>query len=209
MKKFSLLFLGALLFLSACSNAESELNDFYEDFTGSLDEEQNLAEINEEYNALESEKSDLQEQLNEANLEQINSISPELIENTEQRLALLDEETEMMTDAKKAFEPARESVEEISDETYKQEAESLIQAMDARFSAQESLNNTYKEALAAEMELFEYLGDEEVTQDVIDEHLNQIAEYSEPLNEASSSFTEETEKVNQIKAEIEQILEAE
>lgn len=208
MKKFSILLLGALLFLSACSNAKSELNDFYDDFTQSLTEEKDLADINEEYNTLESEKSELQEQLNDANLEEINNISPDLIENTEQRLELLDEESEMMASAKEAFEDAKTSVEEISDESYKQEAESLVQSMAARFEAHETLNNTYKEALASEMELFEYLGEEEVTQDVIDEHLNQIAEYSEPINGASSTFTEETEKVNQIKTEIEQILEA-
>ncbi|WP_213810100.1 hypothetical protein [Jeotgalicoccus sp. WY2] len=36
MKKFILLLGSAALFLSACSNAESELNDFYDEFTGSL-----------------------------------------------------------------------------------------------------------------------------------------------------------------------------
>ncbi len=79
--------------------------------------------------------------------------------------------------------------------------------MDARFDAHETMTDTYTEALEAEQALFEYLGEEEITQDAVDEHLNIIAEYSEPINEASESFAAETEKINQLKSEIEQILE--
>ena len=48
MKKFSIALMGMLLFLSACNNAESELNDFYDDFSKSLSEESDLADVNEQ-----------------------------------------------------------------------------------------------------------------------------------------------------------------
>ena len=207
MKKFSIALMGMLLFLSACNNAESELNDFYDDFSKSLSEESDLADVNEQYNELEKEKADLQNELNEANLEEINDLSPQLIENTEERQSLLDEEAEMVNKAKETFEDTKETAEDISDESYKNEADSLIAAMDARFAAHEALNQTYTDALESETALFEYLGEDEVTQEVIDEHLNEIASFSEPMSQASQDFSKETEKVNQIKAEIESILE--
>ncbi len=207
MKKLILMLGGAALFLSGCSNAESELNDFYDEFTGSLSEEKGLAELNEQYNELEGAKASLQEELNNADIEEINSISEELQSNTEERLGLLEEERELIADSNEAFEDAREKAEEISNEEYKKEADSLVASMNARFDAHETMTDTYTEALGAEQALFEYLGEEEITQDAVDEHLNKIAEYSEPINEALETFSAETEKINQLKGEIEQILE--
>lgn len=208
MKKFILLLICPVLFLTACNDAESEFNDFYDEFTKSLDEEQELAALNEEYNELESTKASLQEELNNAAIEEINEISQQLQENTTARLELLEEERELMTSSNETFENARESVENISDEDYKQKAESLVTAMDNRYDAHATLTDNYVQALESEKVLFEYLSEEDITQDKIDEHLNTIAEYNEPINEATISFTAETEKVNQLKSEIEQILES-
>ncbi|CDZ99305.1 Putative cell-wall binding lipoprotein [Jeotgalicoccus saudimassiliensis] len=207
MKKLILMLGGAALFLSACSSAEAELNEFYDAFTGSLSEEQGLGELNDQYNELEGKKASLQEDLNNADIEAINNISGELQSNTSERLDLLEEERGLIADSKEAFEKAHEKAEEISNEEYKKEADSLVAAMNARFEAHETMTDTYTEALEAEQALFEYLGEEEITQDAVDEHLNKIAEYSEPINEAAETFSAETEKINQLKGEIEQILE--
>lgn len=206
MKKIILLLVGPVLFLTACNNAESELNDFYDEFSDSLAEEQELVSLNESYNALESTKAELQEELNNATIEEINTVSEELLENTAERLALLEEEGELMASSNEEFEDARQEVENISDEDYKQEAQSLVNAMDNRYAAHDNLTNTYIEALEAERTLFEYLTEEDITQDVIDEHLNTIAEYNEPIDEALSNFSAETEKINQLKTGIEQTL---
>lgn len=207
MKKFILLLCSAALFLSACGNDESELNDFYDDFTSSLSEEQELAELNEQYNELEGSKAALQEELNNADIKELNSVSEELQTNTAERLELLEEERTLIADSNEAFEDAREAAADISNEEYKKEADSLVTAMNARFDAHKTMTDTYTEALEAEQALFEYLGEEDITQDTVDEHLNKIAEYSEPINKASENFAAETEKINQLKGEIEQILE--
>ena len=207
MKKFILLLGSAALFLSACGNGESELNDFYDDFTSSLSEEQELAELNEQYNELEGSKAALQEELNNADIKELNSVSEELQTNTAERLELLEEERTLIADSNEAFEDAREAAADISNEEYKKEADSLVTAMNARFDAHKTMTDTYTEALEAEQALFEYLGEEDITQDTVDEHLNKIAEYSEPINKASENFAAETEKINQLKGEIEQILE--
>lgn len=207
MKKFILLLICPVLFLTACNNAESEFNDFYDEFTKSLDEEQELSALNDEYNELESTKASLQEELNNAAIEEINEISQQLKDNTSARLELLEKERELMASSNETFEGARESVENISDEDYKQKAESLVTSMDNRYGAHGTLTDNYVHALESEQELFEYLAGEDITQDTIDEHLNTIAEYNEPINDAAISFTAETEKVNQLKNEIEQILE--
>lgn len=207
MKKMILLFVCPVLFLTACNNAETELNEFYEEFSDSMAEEQELVSLNENYNALESTKAELQNDLNNATIEEINSISQNLLDNTDERLALLEEEGELMASSNEAFDGAREAAENISDEDYKQEAESLVNAMDNRYDAHENMTNTYVQALESEKTLFEYLTKEDITQDTIDEHLNTIAEYNEPIDEALSSFSAETEKINKLKTGIEQILE--
>ena len=207
MKKFLLFIAGSALFLSGCSNAESELNDFYDEFAASLSEEEGLGELNEQYNTLEGEKAALQEELNEASIEDINNISSELTENTEQRLELLQEESTLIESSNEVFDSARDAAENISNEEYKKQADSLITSMDARYDARGSMTDTYTEALNAEQALFEYLGEEDITQDTVDEHLNTIAEYNEPISEATERFASETEKINQLKGEIEQILE--
>lgn len=207
MKRFILLIAGVSLFLSACNNGERELNEFYKDFTGSLEEEQGLSDLNDQYNELEGEKAALQEELNNAELEDINTISAELQENTTERLSLLEEERTLIENSNEAFEDAGQSAEDISNEEYKKEASSLSESMNARYEAHSTMTDTYTEALNAEQALFEYLAEDEIAQDTVDEHLNKIAEYNEPINEASKAFSNETEKINQLKGEIEQILE--
>src|SRR5699024_10744901 len=157
----------------------------------SLSEEEGLGELNEQYNTLEGEKAALQEELNEASIEDINNISSELTENTEQRLELLQEESTLIESSNEVFDSARDAAENISNEEYKKQADSLITSMDARYDAHGSMTNTYTEALNAEQALFEYLGEED----------------NEPISEATERFASETEKINQLKGEIEQILE--
>ena len=65
--------------------------------------------------------------------------------------------------------------------------------MDARFAAHEALNQTYTDALESETALFEYLGEDGEPR-VIDEHLNEIASFSEPMSQASQDFLKKQKK---------------
>ena len=125
MKKFLLFIAGSALFLSGCSNSESELNDFYDEFAASLSEEEGLGELNEQYNTLEGEKAALQEELNEASIEDINNISSELTENTEQRLELLQEESTLIESSNEVFDSARDAAENINKYLKKQILEKI------------------------------------------------------------------------------------
>ncbi|WP_017548399.1 YkyA family protein [Salinicoccus carnicancri] len=196
-----------VLFIAGCSSDEDELLDFYNAFQETVEVEKEIETVSEEFNSLESEKGELQESLQDASREELPEISSELVENTEARIDQLDAEAGVMGDSRSRMETSTQYIEEISNETNRDKAESLVEAMEARYQAHGDMIESYKSVLENEKEIFEYLGEEDVSQDEVDERLNGLNEQYQEVEDTGAAFSEETEKVNELKKEIQDVIE--
>jgi len=206
MKKLLAGLMLAVVMVAGCSSEEDELTDFYNAFQETVEVEKEIEPLTEEFNSLEEEKSELQQSLEDTSRDELPDISAQLVENTESRIEQLDAEASVMEDSRNAMESSRQYVEEISNESYKEKAQSLIDSMESRFTAHGETISSYKSVLEGEKEVFEYLGGEDISQDEVDQRLNSLNEEYQTVEDNTSAFSEETDKVNDIKQEIEELI---
>ncbi|AKG73652.1 YkyA family protein [Salinicoccus halodurans] len=206
MKKMIAGLVLAMMVTAGCSSDEDELLDFYNAFQKTVEVEKEIETVSEEFDSLESEKGELQESLENASREELPEISAQLVENTDARIEQLDAEVAVMGDSRSRMETSRQYIEEISNGSNREKAESLVEAMDVRYKAHGDMIGSYKAVLESEREIFEYLGEEDVSQDEVDERLNSLSEEYQQVEENAAAFGEETEKVNEIKKEIEDVI---
>ncbi|WP_411843947.1 YkyA family protein [Salinicoccus sp. HZC-1] len=195
-----------IVMIAGCSSDEDELTDFYNAFQETVEVEKDIESVSQEFNSLESEKAELQGSLENATREELPEISSQLVDNTEARIEQLDAEVAIMEDSRSRMESSKQYIEEISDESNRKKAESLVNAMDARYQAHGEMIGSYKSVLESEKQIFEYLGEEDISQDEVDEQLNSLGEEYQKVEEKADAFEEETAKVNEIKKEIEELI---
>ncbi|WP_342388967.1 YkyA family protein [Salinicoccus bachuensis] len=204
--------LGSLLIfsvvLAGCSSDEDELLDFYNAFQETVEVEKEIENVTAEFDELETEKAELQQSLESATREELTEISGQLVENADARIAKLDEEVAIMGESRSRMETSKQYISEISNESNREKAQSLVDAMDERYLAHGDMIGSYKTVLESEKSIFEYLGEEDISQDEVDERLNNLDEEYQQVQEDAQTFSEQTENVNQIKQEIESLIES-
>lgn len=195
-----------LFILGGCSNDTDELKTFYEDFQDTVRAESDLNDIADSFNRLENERSGFQEDLSNAAVDEIDEISENLIENTDERIEVINEEQTLMDESKAAAESSRETFELISDEEHISQAEALLEAADVRYEAHDDLMSQFETTLNAEKSVFEFLNEGDVSQDTIDEKINALNEEYEKLSQLQDDLSSATARVNELKAEIREII---
>ncbi|MFA7744691.1 YkyA family protein [Salinicoccus roseus] len=204
--------IGSLLIFSVviagCSSDEDELLDFYNAFQETVEVEKEIEDVTVTFDELEAEKVELQQSLESATRDELTEISGQLVENADARIAQLDEEVAIMGESRSRMEASEQYISEISTESNREKAQSLVDAMDQRYNEHGDMIGSYKTVLESERDIFEYLGDEDISQDEVDERLNNLDEEYQQVQKDAQTFSERTENVNQIKQEIESLIEA-
>ncbi len=207
MKKIAGIVMASLVFmLASCSNEMDELESFYTEFQETLDIESEIGEISEEYNTLESERGRIQEDLSAAERSELTEMGEELADNTEARLGLIREEQAVMASSEEKAAEASEGIGEISNEEYRQQAETLIAAAEERYDVHDDLMDIFETVLDSEKGLFEHLQTEELSQDTIDDRINTLNEEYEGLSVLQNEFATATERLNEVKDEVYSII---
>ena len=207
MKRITALMLGLVFILSACNNEIDELETFYVKFQETLDVESEISEISDDFNRLENRRGQIQEDLSTAERSELNEMSESLAENTSERLELINEESSVMEESRTAAEESEELIGDISNEDYRQQAEALIAAADDRYAKHGELMESFKNVLGSEEELFEYLqGAENLSQDDIDDQINTLNEEYDRLTALQEEYSTATDRLNEVKREVYEIL---
>lgn len=206
MKRIAALMLGLVFILTACNDEIDELETFYVKFQETLDVESEISDISEDFNRLENRRGQIQEDLSAAERSELSDMSESLAENTAERLELINQEESVMEESRAVAEASEALVEDISNEDYRQQAEALISAADDRYANHEELMKAFKSVLSGEEELFEYLQDEDLNQDDIDDHINTLNEEYEGLSVLQEEYTTATDRLNEVKNEVYAIL---
>lgn len=202
MKKIMVLIAAGILALAACGNDEEALQDFYNEFQETVSIEEDIEDITNDFNDLEAERTEMQQSLSAADLDELAALSSDLVDNTDERMDLLEEEASVMAESREAAEASSGAIDDISDEEYANEAQSLIDRANDRYDAHEELMTQFTSTLEKEREVFEYLGTGDVSQSEIDEEINDLGEEYDTLNTLQEDYSEKTQNVNEVKSGI-------
>ena len=202
MKRIVALMVGLVFILAACNSEIDELETFYVKFQETLDVESEISDISDDFNRLESERGQIQEDLSTAERQELSEMSESLAENTSERLELINQESQVMEESETLAAESEELIADISNEDYRQQAETLIAAADDRYAKHSELMDAFKSVLNSEEELFDYLQDEDLSQDDIDDHINTLNEEYDGLTTLQEDYSTATERLNEVKNEV-------
>lgn len=202
MKKIVFLIAMMTLVLAACGDNKEEYRAFYTELETPINVESDIQDISSEYDALEADKRSHQEEVNTADRERLTELSATLLENTENRASLVDDERAIMEESASSLDTLRELASDIPVEDYQTDADALIELMEARYTAHGEMMDATEEMLEKELELFTTYGNDDLAQDQIDALLDELSELYANVNETSDSYHESTAAVNEKRSEI-------
>lgn len=202
MNKIVILIAAMTMILVGCGDNKEEYRAFYTELETPINIEADIQDISSEYDALEADKNAYQEEVNTADRERLAELSQELIENTEARESLIHDEREIMNESAGSLEELRALSGEIPVEEYQEDANTLIELMEARYDAHETMQASIETMLEKERELFETYGSDDLSQDQIDALLTELSEHYATVNEDSEAYHDATSAVNQHRTEI-------
>ena len=191
----------SITFLAACS-AESTIDDMYvyleeaveleSDFVA---QQQPLTELEEKEQALFQEISDLGME----EFDQISNLADEALESIEERKEILKIEKTSIESAKEKFDKIEPMIEELEDESLQEQAKGLVEKMQERYQAYQTLHDTYATSLENDEKLYEMLKQEDIEEDVISDQIEKINAQYQLVIEANDTFNKKTESFNQAK----------
>ena len=212
---FLLVFIG--IFLAGCNdsvettsgelseNAQSfsphgdsyeQFVEFYNTVQTALNEELERESIYAEFDELEDEKRTLQESLVEVEFEELTAASDTLLENADEREALLDEEAAIYDEIESQLEDADAMLEAIVTRGYSTRGDALMEVSYDRLDTQRSLLDAKYEIVERERELYTMFADADTTQEMIDEQTSSISEAYVEVSEISEELASQSEALN-------------
>ena len=203
LKKISLLLIGFIVLLSACSS-ESVEEQIHTHLEEAVTLEEGFKSQQSEITALEKQEQEIYSQIIDLgmdDLDEITKLSEDALTIIDEREEKLNIEKESIASAQEEFQSIEELIEGIEEEAVKTTGEEMFQTMMSRYAAYEELYAAYTESLGFEKELYTMLQDEELEQEALNEHIAKINESYETILAANDQFNEHTIAYNELKKE--------
>ncbi len=179
-------------FLSGCLGAKPE-DQLYVAFENAANQEKALFDNVKTFEQLETKEQELYNQIIQEGKEQNEGV----IQKIEQAIATVNEREKLLKDEKDVLEKAQKEtasvhsyIDKIEDKKLKNQAEKVEEVYKNRYEVFQKINNSYKEELIAEKELYEKLKGKETK-------LKEIGEKVKTINILNEETLKEKEKFNQ------------
>lgn len=192
-----------ILLLSACSG-ESTREMIYEHLEEAVKLEDNFAKQQEDINQLEQQEQELYAQIIDLQMNEMDKIK----ELSQQAIGIIEERKEKMNLEKESIDASKEEftkienlIEELDEEALKEKAQEMYDVMNNRYQTYDQLHQAYMNSLELEKELYELLQDENVTQEQLSTHIENINKTYEEVISKNDQFNAETVAYNDLKKE--------
>ncbi|MCA0987902.1 YkyA family protein [Guptibacillus algicola] len=131
--------------------------------------------------------------------DKIKSLSTEAEALTKKRLEYLNNEKESIDKAYEEFENTKDLRGDLEDENVQESAEALIDKMDKRYDAYQSLYKEYKAAIELDKKLYTMLQDKELTLEQLQEQIKKVNEQYTKVSKQKEEFNKYTTEFNEAK----------
>ena len=203
LKKTSLLLVGVVALLSACSG-ESVEEQIHTHLEETVTLEEGFKSQQGEITDLEKQEQEIYSQIIDLgmdDLDEITKLSQDALTIIDERKEELIIEKESIASAQEEFQSIEELIEGIEEEALKSKGKEMYETMMSRYAAYEELYAAYMDSLEFEKELYTMLQDEELEQEALNEHIAKINESYETILAANDQFNKHTIAYNELKKE--------
>lgn len=200
LKGFILVFF--VVILAACTNKTANLEAFYQKIDEANTKEQQIVSVSEKLEKLENNKLQLFNKVNKAKSGEMTGLADQLTKNTSERKAIAKKEAEIMKKSKEIFDKSKKDAKAIEDKTQKQQVEKLVGTLDEKYAKHSNLMTSYQNILNKEDELFQYLKEDTLDKNVVNDKINVISKLYKQFQTKTDDYTKITRLVEQNKKPI-------
>ncbi|SET29117.1 Putative cell-wall binding lipoprotein [Oceanobacillus limi] len=201
-KLFLILIFTTFFILSACG--ESIDTQVYNHLEKAVSLEEGFEQQQTSINELEKQEQSIYEEIIDLGMddfEKIQELSNEAISVIDERKEKIELEKNSIEDSREEFLNTEELINEIDDDSVKEKANEMYDAMVERYKSYDVLYEKYMKSLTLEKELYEMLQKEEMDQDTVTEHIETINESYQDVIQANETFNSHTMEYNKLKKE--------
>ncbi|RAI83026.1 hypothetical protein BFS35_004880 [Macrococcoides goetzii] len=191
-----------VVILTACTDKTANLEAFYQKIDEANTKEQQIVGVSEKLEKLENNKLQLFNKVDKAKSGEMTGLADQLIKNTSERKAIAKKEAEIMLKSKEIFEKSKIDAKAIEDKTQKQQVEKLVSDLDEKYAKHSNLMISYQKILDKENELFNYLKEETLDKNVVNEKITVISKLYKQFQTKTDDYTKITRLVEQNKKPI-------
>jgi hypothetical protein len=202
-KKVFLVFGISMVILSGC-NGESAEERIHNHLEEAVVLEQEFETQQKEITELEQQEQEIYAtviDLGMDDFDEIQSLSQDAIEVIDERDEKIEIERESLMQAKEEFTQIEEILEDIDEEEVRTIGNTMYETMIERYDTYDILYDAYKESLGLEAELYQMIQEEDLNQEELNEHIEQINAKYEEILEANDTFNDLTVEYNDLKQE--------
>ncbi|SFD83637.1 Putative cell-wall binding lipoprotein [Lentibacillus persicus] len=203
-KKSSLIsLLSLIVILSACSGTTTS-EEIYNHLEKAVENEQEFGKQQNEIVELEKEEQEIYSQIIDLSMEEfdkIKELSNQALENIETRKEKIDKEKESIEASKEEFSNIEGMISDLEEEAAKEKGEELVNTMKDRYKAYDQLYKAYSDSLSLEEELYTILQEEDLEQETLTDHIDNLNENYQNVMNANEAFNELTTEYNALKKE--------
>ncbi|WP_270182053.1 YkyA family protein [Alkalihalobacillus sp. CinArs1] len=189
------------LILVGCQFGESTEEKMYNHLEEAVALEDQFREQQEPLAKAEKKEQGLYDEIVALSMDEfdkIKSLSEEAEALTEKRLEYLNNEKESIDKAYEEFENTKELSEDLEGEVQKS-ANTLIEKMDKRYEAYQTLYKEYKAAIELDKKLYSMLQDKELTLEQLQEQIKSVNDQYTKVSEQKEKFNTYTTEFNEAK----------
>ncbi|MDQ0243979.1 DNA repair exonuclease SbcCD ATPase subunit [Bacillus fengqiuensis] len=201
MKKMGLL-AAVVLGLTACANSSSPQIDIYKALEEVVTSEKQFSKQQQPLVELEKKEKEKYDQIISLGMKehkQIQRLSDEALNIVKKREERIQQEKKSMDESKEKFQVAVELIQDLEEEEYKKEAESLIVLMNKRYDSYDALHKQYEKAVQLDRQLYEMFKKNDVKLDELEKQITTINKTYEQIMKANEEFNQLTKQYNEAK----------
>ena len=204
-KKWLIYLFPMFLLIGGCSNEPTVAEQVYTKLEEVVTLEATFKEQQEPLVELEKDEKKIYDEIISLSMKEYDKIvtlSNEALTLVDERLSRIETEHESITEAKEQFETVVPIIEQFEEEKLKVEASKVVEIMNRRYEAYEQLYTNYKNAISLDKELYELFQKEDLSLDVLENHIKEINDSYDKVLNSNTEFNQLTEEYNKAKVKL-------
>lgn len=194
------------MFIAGCGNSPE--TEIYSHLEEAVKLEKGFQEQQGDITQLEQKEQEIYKEIIELGideLDQIKKLSEDALASIEERVQKIKLEKESLDASREEFEKSKKYIEKIDDEKTKEKAQTMYETMKKRYDAYDELHAAYNETLALEKGLYELLQLEELEQEELQKHIEDVNLKYQEVIKVNEDFNTYTTEYNALKKDFYEI----
>lgn len=198
--------LASSVLLAGCTTDKKEIKAYIEQMDKIKKDEEPINSVGKKIAELDEKKNKLTSNANSQDASVREKAVKDLIKNADERLKEFKKEEDAIKKSEQDYKKARSHIDTIGNDVKRKEVEQLNDALKEKYKLHVKYAEAYKTAVNSEKALFEYLSQNDATQQGVKEKEKTIGQNYKKLKEITDKYSKVNKKIAREKQDVNQFV---